>query len=143
MQDFSGQRLRRKSFQDQDLSGANFTRADLRGANFTRANLTGANFTQAQLGLPPFHRVLLLVAAGVGAVLSSGFTFFLGHLITYLQDSQTPPQTLPLLFGLLAFLLLITLRLGVDALNSWLMRLLVVLVILVSMILSGYAAWGC
>jgi uncharacterized protein YjbI with pentapeptide repeats/uncharacterized protein (DUF697 family)/tellurite resistance protein len=142
MQDFSGQRLRGKSFRGEDLSIANFTRADLRGADFTRANLTGANFTQARLGLPPFNRVLLLGAAGIGAILSSGFTFFLGHLITYLQDSQTPPQSLPILFGILAFLLLVTLRLGVDALNSWLMRLLVVLVILVSMILGGYAAWG-
>jgi uncharacterized protein YjbI with pentapeptide repeats/uncharacterized protein (DUF697 family) len=142
MQDFSGQRLRGKSFRDADLNGANFARADLRGADFTRANLTGANFTQAHLGLPPFNRSIILGTAGIGAIGSSGFTFLLGHLITYLQDSETPPQSLPLLFGILTFLLLITLRSGVDKLNEWLMRLLVVLVILVTLILSGYAHWG-
>jgi uncharacterized protein YjbI with pentapeptide repeats/uncharacterized protein (DUF697 family) len=142
MQDFSGQRLRGKSFRDANLSGANFTRADLRGTDFTRANLTGADFTQAHLGLPPFNRSVILGAAGIGAIGSSGFTFLLGHLITYLQDSETPPQSLPFLFGILFFLLLITLRSGVDKLNEWLMRLLVVLVILVTMILGGYASWG-
>jgi uncharacterized protein YjbI with pentapeptide repeats/uncharacterized protein (DUF697 family) len=142
MQDYSGQRLRGQSFRGADLSEANFTRADLRGADFTRANLTGANFTQAHLGLPPLNRSIILGAAGIGAIASSGFTFLLGHLITYLQDSETPPQSLPFLFGILSFLLLITLRSGVDKLNEWLMRLLVILVILITMILGGYAQWG-
>jgi uncharacterized protein YjbI with pentapeptide repeats/uncharacterized protein (DUF697 family) len=142
VQDFSGQRLRGKSFQGEDLSGADFTRADLRGADFTRANLTGANFSHAQLGLPPLKRGLLLGAASIGAVLSGAFTFLLSHLLIYLQDSETPSQSLPLLFGLLTFLMLIALRLNVDELNRWLMRFLVVLVILVSMILGGYPNWG-
>jgi uncharacterized protein YjbI with pentapeptide repeats/uncharacterized protein (DUF697 family) len=142
VQDFSGQRLRGKSFQGKDLSGADFTRADLRGADFTRANLTGANFSHAQLGLPPLKRGLLLGAATIGAVLSGAFTFLLTNLMTYLQDSETPSQSLPLLFGLLTFLMLIAVRLSVDELNSWLMRFLVILVILVSMILGGYPTWG-
>ncbi|NJM45496.1 MAG: hypothetical protein HC860_04425 [Alkalinema sp. RU_4_3] len=37
---------------------------------------------------------------------------------------------------------MVTLRLGVDDLNKWLMRSLVVLVILVSMILGGHPDWG-
>lgn len=141
MQDFSNQKLRGKSFQGQDLRGANFQRADLRGANFKRANLTGANFTKAQFGLPPLHRALHLVANAIGAVLLSGaFSYALSTLIVTLANIQT--QSLPLLLGFLAFLGLITLRLGVESLNLWLMRLLVVLVILVSMILGGYPDWG-
>ncbi len=138
MQDFSNQKLRGKSFQGQDLRGANFKRADLRGANFKRANLSGADFTKAQFGLTPLHRVLHLFATAIAALLTGAFT--LTPLITKLQTIQ--PLSLPLLFGCLAFLGLITLRLGVEALNQWLMRLLIVLVILVSMVLGGYPDWG-
>ncbi len=141
MQDFSNQKLRGKSFQGQDLSGANFHRADLRGANFKRANLSGANFTKAQLGLTPLHRALQLLSSTIAAVVLSGaFSYALSQLITALSSIQ--PRSLPLLFGWLAFLGLITLRLGVETLNLWLMRSLVVLVILVSMILGGHPDWG-
>jgi uncharacterized protein YjbI with pentapeptide repeats/uncharacterized protein (DUF697 family) len=140
VRDFSNQKLRGKSFQGQDLSGANFNRADLRGANFKRANLSGANFTKAQLGLTPLHRALQLLAAAIAAILSGAFTYALSPLITVLFSIQ--PHSLPLLFGFLAFLGLITLRLGVESLNVWLMRLLVILVILVSMILGGHPDWG-
>jgi uncharacterized protein YjbI with pentapeptide repeats/uncharacterized protein (DUF697 family) len=140
VQDFSNQKLRGKSFQGQDLSGANFKRADLRGANFKRANLSSANFTKAQFGLTPLHRALQLLATAIAAILSGTFTYVLSPLITTLSSIQ--PQSLPLLFGFLAFLGLITLRLGVESLNVWLMRLLVVLVILVSMILGGHPDWG-
>jgi uncharacterized protein YjbI with pentapeptide repeats/uncharacterized protein (DUF697 family) len=142
VQDFSGQRLRGRSFRGEDLRGANFTRADLRGVDLRGANLTGANFSHARLGLPLLSRSLLLGAATVGAVLSGAFTFLLMHLLTYLQDSETPSQSLPLLFGLLTFLMLTALRLSVDKMNSWLMRFLVILVILVSFILGGYPSWG-
>jgi uncharacterized protein YjbI with pentapeptide repeats len=140
VQDFSNQKLRGKSFQGQDLSGANFTRADLRGANFKRANLSGANFTKAQLGLTPLHRGLQLLTTAIAAVLSGTLTYALSPLITALSSIQ--PHSLPLLFGFLVFLGLITLRVGVESLNVWLMRLLVILVILVSMILGGYPNWG-
>jgi uncharacterized protein YjbI with pentapeptide repeats/uncharacterized protein (DUF697 family)/tellurite resistance protein len=141
--DFSNQRLRGKSFQGQDLRGANFTKADLRGVDFARANLTDANFTDAQMGLPPWRRGLLLAAVGLGAIATSLFAFGLDQVILYLQiDRLDTPQALPLLLGSLAFLTLVTLRLGVNDLNQWLMRFLVVLVILVSMILGGHPDWG-
>jgi uncharacterized protein YjbI with pentapeptide repeats/uncharacterized protein (DUF697 family)/tellurite resistance protein len=140
VQDFSNQKLRGKSFQGQDLSGANFTRADLRGANFKQANLSGANFTKAQFGLTPLHRGLQLLATAIAAILSGSFTLALSSLIQLLSTIQ--PPSLPLLLGFLAFLALITLRLGVEFLNLWLMRLLVILVILVSMILGGHPDWG-
>jgi uncharacterized protein YjbI with pentapeptide repeats/uncharacterized protein (DUF697 family) len=140
-QDFSGQRLRGKTFQGQDLRGANFRRADLRGANFRRADLTGANFSQAQCGLPPWRGgVFFLISAIATTLLSSAFSFGLHHLITDLQTRPAP--SLALLLGCLSFLLLLTRRFGIDRLNQWLMRLLVILVVLVSMILGGYPDWG-
>jgi uncharacterized protein YjbI with pentapeptide repeats/uncharacterized protein (DUF697 family)/tellurite resistance protein len=141
--DFSNQRLRGRSFQGQDLAGANFAASDLRGANFARANLTDANFTAAQMGLPPWRRGLLLAAVGLGAIATGIFAFGLDQVILYLQiDRPQTPQAVPLLLGSLAFLTMVTLRLGVDDLNKWLMRFLVVLVILVSMILGGHPDWG-
>jgi uncharacterized protein YjbI with pentapeptide repeats/uncharacterized protein (DUF697 family) len=141
--DFSNQRLRGKSFQGQDLAGANFTACDLRGVNFARANLTDANFSDAQMGLPPWRRGLLLAAVGLGAIATGAFAFGLDQVVLYLQiDRAETPQAVPLLLGSLAFLTMVTLRLGVDDLNKWLMRFLVVLVILVSMILGGHPEWG-
>jgi uncharacterized protein YjbI with pentapeptide repeats/uncharacterized protein (DUF697 family) len=138
--DFSGQRCRGQSFRGQDLSGANFTRADLRGADFTRANLSGANFSYAQFGLPPLQRNLLLAAAAIAATLSGAFSASLGYLIADLQTRPLP--SLPLLLGILSFLLLITHDRGINALNQWLMRFLVILVVLISMILGGHPDWG-
>jgi uncharacterized protein YjbI with pentapeptide repeats/uncharacterized protein (DUF697 family) len=140
--DFSSQRLRGKTFRGQDLSGANFTRADLRGTDFQRANLSGANFSQAQCGLPLLRRALLLASGAIAAILTGSFTFGLTHLITYLQTSPTSPLSLSLLLGSLSFLALITDRLGINSLNKWLMRFLVILVVLVSMILGGHPDWG-
>jgi uncharacterized protein YjbI with pentapeptide repeats/uncharacterized protein (DUF697 family) len=141
--DFSNQRLRGRSFQGQDLAGANFAGTDLRGTNFARANLTDANFTGASMGLPPWRRGLLLAAAGLGAIATGVFAFGLDRVVLYLQiDRAATPQAVPLLLGSLAFLTMVTLRLGVDDLNKWLMRFLVVLVILVSMILGGHPDWG-
>jgi uncharacterized protein YjbI with pentapeptide repeats/uncharacterized protein (DUF697 family)/tellurite resistance protein len=140
---FSNQRLRGKSFQGQDLAGANFAASDLRGVNFARANLTDANFTGAHMGLPPWRRGLLLACLGLGAIATGVFAFGLDRVVLYLQsDRLETPQAVPLLLGSLAFLITVTLRLGVDDLNKWLMRFLVVLVILVSMILGGHPDWG-
>ncbi len=141
--DFSNQRLRGKSFQGQDLAGANFAASDLRGVNFARANLTDANFMGAHMGLPPWRRGLLLACLGLGSIATGVFAFGLDRVVLYLQsDRWETPQAVPLLLGSLAFLITVTLRLGVDDLNKWLMRFLVVLVILVSMILGGHPDWG-
>ncbi|MDD5271606.1 MAG: pentapeptide repeat-containing protein, partial [Methylovulum sp.] len=47
---FSGQKLRGRSFKNLDLSGADFSGCDLRGVDFSGANLTGAKFCRARMG---------------------------------------------------------------------------------------------
>lgn len=143
MHDFSHQRLRGRSFRGQDLKGANFSGADLRGVNFARADLTNADFTDAQMGLLPWRRNCLLAAVALGAIATGGFIWGLNFVVVdLLLDRAETPQMVPLLVGSLAFLALVAWRSGVEALNQWLMRWLVVLVILVSMILGGHPVWG-
>ena len=61
---FSGQRLRNRSFRGQDLSGANFNGCDLRGCDFRGAQLTGAVLDGARLGVSP-ERLGLGLALGL------------------------------------------------------------------------------
>jgi uncharacterized protein YjbI with pentapeptide repeats/uncharacterized protein (DUF697 family) len=147
MQDFSAQQLRGHDFRGQNLAGAKFVRADLRGADFREANLAGADFSSAQLGIPPLRQGLLLaLTLTAGTITALGLSYGLTRVLGYLGQPEQMAQTLGLqpvlLLGLLGFLLLLTLHQGVGRLNQWLLRILVILVILISMILGNYPAWG-
>lgn len=142
--DFSGQRLRGRSFRGQDLAGANFSRSDLRGCDFTEARLTGANFVGAKAGLVPLRRGLGLAIVALGALLSGGLAYLLARVVGLLLQPEglAGAGSALLGLGLLAFLLLVALRSGQESLNRLLLRLLVGLTILISMILGGYGDWG-
>jgi uncharacterized protein YjbI with pentapeptide repeats/uncharacterized protein (DUF697 family) len=142
--DFSGQRLRGRSFRGQDLTGADFSRSDLRGCDFTDAQLAGANFAGAKAGLVPLRRVMGLAILALGALMSGGLAYGLARVAGILLRSETVAEagTALLGVGLLAFLLLVALRSGQESLNRLLLQLLVGLTILISMILGGYGDWG-
>jgi uncharacterized protein YjbI with pentapeptide repeats len=162
--DFSGQRLRGKSFQGQDLSGADFSRADLRGADFSRSTLRRANFTAAKMGLLPLHRSLLVVLLAILALLSGGLAYLLGGMWLMMATAEstgaievaipllsqplripTPPipvVVLPLFTGLLSFVMLVGMRSGMERAQKLLLTILVIIMVLVSMILGSYGDWG-
>ncbi|MEB3292365.1 MAG: pentapeptide repeat-containing protein [Synechococcales bacterium] len=145
-QNFSGQRLRGRSFRGQDLTEANFSRCDLRGADFTHTNLTRANFTGAKTGITALQKVSLMGLTGLGAIAIGLGLYLVSQLLRLLLEPETQAATyqIPLaaLIGLGIFLLLSLLRLPLKTWNKLFMGLVVLLVVLISMILGGYPLWG-
>jgi uncharacterized protein YjbI with pentapeptide repeats/uncharacterized protein (DUF697 family) len=144
--DFSGQDLRGRSFKGQDLSGANFNSADIRGVDLSEANLTGAQFRNAHAGLTHRRKILLLAIAAILALLSGCLSFLLSLCIATLISPETVAVTHGIpnlgLVALLIFAVLLSVRQGFEALNKWVIPILVLLVVLVTFILGGYRVWG-
>ncbi|MGB3790656.1 MAG: pentapeptide repeat-containing protein [Phormidesmis sp.] len=99
VQDYSGRRLRGKSFLGKSLAGANFSNTDLRGADFSNAILTGANFSNARMGLQrrwvfmlAIPTLLLSVISGFIAALVGfgGWGAFLGFSLLLSSDNNLP-----------------------------------------------------
>lgn len=74
--DYSHQKLRGRSFRDQDLTRANFSHTDIGSADFTNTTLIGANFSHATMGLQRrwaslivFSSLILLLLSGIGSAL--------------------------------------------------------------------------
>ncbi|MHC5820600.1 MAG: pentapeptide repeat-containing protein, partial [Nostoc sp.] len=80
-QDFSGQKLRGRSFRGQNLEGANFSYADIRSADFTGANLRGANFSHATAGLQKRWAIFLVGVSWLLSGISGVFSALTGALI--------------------------------------------------------------
>lgn len=113
--DYSGQKLRGRSFVGQDLSGADFSNADIRGANFSEATLTNANFRCATTGLQrrwasvlALLSLLLVVLAGaLATMVGTAGWFGLFLLFDNLPlDTEQVIYTLSGITGLVVFLVM-------------------------------------
>ncbi|NJO57893.1 MAG: pentapeptide repeat-containing protein [Richelia sp. RM2_1_2] len=86
--DYSGQKLRGRSFKGQNLAGADFSHADIRGTNFTGANLRGANFTGAKAGLQKRWALLLVLLSWLLSAISGFLYLFNAAIISLIYDSS-------------------------------------------------------
>ncbi|NJO29656.1 MAG: pentapeptide repeat-containing protein [Richelia sp. SL_2_1] len=86
--DYSGQKLRGRSFKGQNLAGADFSHADIRGTNFTGANLRGANFTGAKAGLQRRWALLLVLLSWLLSAISGFLYLFNAAIISSIFDSS-------------------------------------------------------
>ncbi len=89
---FQGKNLRGANFVGKDLSGADFSYCDIRGANFKKANLTGVKFSGAKAGLQKRWMIALLLMALLLIVLSGSLSTFVGHLVSFLGDTNSQTQ---------------------------------------------------
>ena len=66
--DYSGAKLRNRSFAHKDLSNVNFRNADLRGADFSSSNLHGAVFESCLTGISPLRSMSILAISIIASI---------------------------------------------------------------------------
>jgi uncharacterized protein YjbI with pentapeptide repeats len=115
-QDYSGQKLRGRSFRGQNLEGANFSYADIRSADFTGANLRGANFSHATAGLQKRWAIFLVFVSWLLSGLSGVLSALNGCLVLLIFDPSLDNKIggWTILIVLIAFFF-VTIRQGVAA----------------------------
>lgn len=89
---FSGQKLKGRSFRGKDLRSANFTQADIRGADFSGANLSGAIFFGARSGLRRRRYLMLFVLAFALVIASTLFLVLLAFIFSALALGAFPTE---------------------------------------------------
>ncbi len=87
-QDYSGQKLRGRSFKGQNLEGVNFSGADIRSADFTSANLRNANFNHATAGLQKRWAIFLVGVSWLLSGVSGFFSTLAGALIASIFNTS-------------------------------------------------------